>query len=117
MRHRVSAADTATLYRSLAPARARLAARDETIVRMQIAVAQIPAPTGDEQERGEWMRRRFHDCGLSNLEVDTAGNVIGRREGRADLPPVVVCAHLDTVFPRQTDLSVRRVGHRLVGPG
>ena len=33
------------------------------------------------------------------------------------LPPVVICAHLDTVFPRDTDLSVRREGERLVGPG
>jgi acetylornithine deacetylase/succinyl-diaminopimelate desuccinylase-like protein len=30
---------------------------------------------------------------------------------------VVVCAHLDTVFPRETNLSVRREGPRLVGPG
>jgi acetylornithine deacetylase/succinyl-diaminopimelate desuccinylase-like protein len=29
----------------------------------------------------------------------------------------VICAHLDTVFPRDTDLSVRRDGERLIGPG
>jgi acetylornithine deacetylase/succinyl-diaminopimelate desuccinylase-like protein len=29
----------------------------------------------------------------------------------------VICAHLDTVFPRDTDLSIRRDGERLVGPG
>ena len=32
-------------------------------------------------------------------------------------PPVVVCAHLDTVFPRQTRVSVTRHGNRLAGPG
>jgi len=111
------AAATSTTHRSLAAAHARLAAHDDAILRTQIAVAQIAAPTGEERERGEWMSRRFRDCGLSNVETDAAGNVIGRREGALDLPPVVICAHLDTVFPRETDLAVRRDAERLVGPG
>jgi acetylornithine deacetylase/succinyl-diaminopimelate desuccinylase-like protein len=80
-------------------------------------VAQIAAPTGEERERGEWVARRFRDCGLSDVHTDEAGNVIGRRVGAANLPPVAICAHLDTVFPRGTDLSIRRDGVRLVGPG
>src|SRR5689334_6201520 len=110
-------ADTASTHRSLTPAHARLAARDEAIIRTQITVAQIAAPTGEEQERGGWVARRFRDCGLSEIHTDDAGNVIGRREGAAELPAVVICAHLDTVFPRETDLSIRRDGERLVGPG
>jgi acetylornithine deacetylase/succinyl-diaminopimelate desuccinylase-like protein len=110
-------ADTVSTHRSLTPAHARLAARDDAIVRAQIAVAQIAAPTGEEQERGGWIARRFRDCGLSDIHTDDAGNVIGRRDGNAELPPVVICAHLDTVFPRDTDLSIRRDGERLVGPG
>src|SRR6185312_9988690 len=110
-------ADTAATFRSLAAARARLAAHDDAIVRAQIAVAQIAAPTGEEQERAGWIARRFRDCGLSEIHTDDAGNVIGRRMGAEDLAPVVICAHLDTVFPRGTDLAVRRDGERLVGPG
>src|SRR5262247_1273136 len=110
-------ADTATTHRTLAPAHARLAAHDDAIVRSQITVAQIAAPTGEEHERAAWVSRRFRDVGLSDLHVDEAGNVIGRREGTHRGPPVVVCAHLDTVFPRETDLSVRRDGDRLIGPG
>jgi tripeptide aminopeptidase len=110
-------ADTAYTHRTLAPAHARLAAHDDAIVRAQITVAQIAAPTGEEHERGGWIARRFRDCGLSEIHTDDAGNVIGRREGVADLEPVVICAHLDTVFPRDTDLSIRRQGERLVGPG
>ena len=113
----MAAADTAATHRSLAAAHARLAARDDAIVRSQIAVAQIAAPTGEEHERASWVTRRFHDCGLSEVHVDAAGNVIGRRAGAERLPPVVICAHLDTVFPRSTDLSIRRDGERLVGPG
>ena len=115
--HSGSASEIAATHRSLAAARARLAARDDSIVRTQITVAQIAAPTGEEQERAGWVSRRFRDCGLADLHTDGAGNVVGRREGAANGAPVVVCAHLDTVFPRQTDLSVRRDGERLVGPG
>jgi acetylornithine deacetylase/succinyl-diaminopimelate desuccinylase-like protein len=109
--------DTTSTHRWLAPSHARLAAHDDAIVRSQIAVAQIAAPTGEEQERGAWVARRFRDSGLSEIHTDDAGNVIGRRDGSSDLPAVVICAHLDTVFPRETDLSIRRDGERLVGPG
>src|SRR3954467_13245572 len=109
--------DIASTHRALAPAHARLAAHDSAIIRSQIAIAQIAAPTGEEGERGDWVARRFHDCGLAEIHTDSAGNVIGRRLGAQDLPPVSICAHLDTVFPRGTDLSIRREGERLVGPG
>ncbi|HEY5060119.1 MAG TPA: M20/M25/M40 family metallo-hydrolase [Gemmatimonadaceae bacterium] len=110
-------ADTALTHRSLGAARARLAAHDDAIIRTQIAVAQIAAPTGEEHERAGWIARRFRDAGLVGIHSDDAGNVVGRRDGVDDLPPVVICAHLDTVFPRETDLSIRRDGERLVGPG
>lgn len=109
--------DIYATHRALAPSHARLAAHDDAILRSQIAVAQIAAPTGEETERGEWVARRFRDCGLGDVHTDDAGNVIARRQGESDLPPVVICAHLDTVFPRETDLSIRRDGQRLVGPG
>src|SRR5439155_16276917 len=73
--------EVAATHRALATARARLAARDDAILRTQIAVAQIAAPTGEEHERARWVERRFRDCGLSALHTDDAGNVIGRREG------------------------------------
>lgn len=117
MRPQGTASETATTHRALAAAHARLAARDDAIVRSQIAVAQIAAPTGEEHERASWVTRRFHDCGLADIHTDAAGNVIGRRAGTTRLSPVVICAHLDTVFPRTTDLSIRRDGERLVGPG
>ncbi|HXT18519.1 MAG TPA: M20/M25/M40 family metallo-hydrolase [Gemmatimonadaceae bacterium] len=112
-------ASTATthVHRALAAARARLAAHDDAIIRSQITIAQIGAPTGEESERAAWVARRYRDCGLADIHTDEAGNVIGQRAGERDLAPVAICAHLDTVFPRGTDLSVRRDGERLVGPG
>jgi len=80
-------------------------------------VSEIPAPTGDEGERARWVLRRFRELGLEDVRADDAGNVVGRRAGTDDAGPVAVCAHLDTVFPRGTDLRVHRAGARLVGPG
>src|SRR3954469_2242621 len=108
--------DIASTHRALAPAHARLAAHDSAIIRSQIAIAQIAAPTGEEGERGDWVARRFHDCGLAEIHTDTAGNVIGRRAGARDLPPVSICAHLHTGFPPGTRLSIRRARERGRGP-
>jgi tripeptide aminopeptidase len=108
---------TAQAYRSLAGARQRLARRDPEILRTQVELAQIAAPTGEESERGAWVARRFAGCGLSDVHIDAAGNVLGRGPGAGNAEPVVVCAHLDTVFPREVPLTVRRDGSRFVGPG
>ncbi|HJU67651.1 MAG TPA: M20/M25/M40 family metallo-hydrolase [Gemmatimonadaceae bacterium] len=102
---------------ALRQARAQLASRDHAIVGDQIAISEIAAPTGEENERAQWVARRFEALELSDVRIDQVGNVIGRRRGRTDGPPVLVCAHLDTVFPRQTRVSVTRLGNRLAGPG
>src|SRR5690348_7055561 len=109
--------DSVATFRALAPARARLAARDDAILHAQITLAEIAAPTGEEEERGAFVAERFRAMGLQHVETDAAGNVVGRRPGRSKLSPVVVCAHLDTVFPRGTSLFVKRDGERLIGPG
>jgi acetylornithine deacetylase/succinyl-diaminopimelate desuccinylase-like protein len=101
----------------LANARATIAMRDAELIDSQIAISEIAAPTGEEQERGEWVAARFRELGLSGVHADEAGNVIGTREGAASEPPVVICAHLDTVFPRAVGLRVQRDGLRLLGPG
>lgn len=98
-------------------ARQALERRDRETVAAQIAISQIPAPSGEEHERAAWLGRRFSELGLENVRTDDAGNVIARRRGSSDLEPVVICAHMDTVFPRNTELRVRRSGHRLHGPG
>ncbi|MFN2565359.1 MAG: M20/M25/M40 family metallo-hydrolase [Gemmatimonadaceae bacterium] len=108
---------TGQAFRSLAGARQRLARRDADIVRTQVELAQIAAPTGEEGERGAWVARRFTQCGLRDVHVDAVGNVLGRSFGARDAEPVVVCAHLDTVFPRDMPLAVKQDGVRFVGPG
>ena len=108
---------TGRIHAALAPACERLAGRDGAIIRTQIAVSQIAAPTGNEGRRGAWIARRFTALGLRDVHTDAAGNVIGWRDGTSGVAPVVVCAHLDTVFPGDTRLRVRHDGARLIGPG
>ena len=109
---------TARIHSILAPARARLRARDAVTLRTQVAVSEIAAPTGAEGQRGAWIAERFRTLGLHGVHEDGAGNIIGWRGSTSHaLAPVVVCAHLDTVFPRETALRVRQDGTRLIGPG
>lgn len=87
------------------------------ILATAIAVQQVAAPTFNETKRGELVQQRFVDFGLRDVMVDRLGNVYARRPGRAVRPALMVAAHLDTVFPPNTDLTIRRDGDRVYGPG
>jgi tripeptide aminopeptidase len=110
-------ADVQVLWERLGSARTALAADDEAVLREQIALSRIPAPTGHEGARAAHVAARFGALGLRDVRTDEVGNVLGTRPGSDDDAPVVVCAHLDTVFPEGADVSVRRAGARLLGPG
>lgn len=87
------------------------------VLETAIAVQQVPAPTFDEAERSAFVLDRLQALGLSDVEADELGNVYGRRPGRASRPGLLIAAHLDTVFPRDTDLRLRYEGDRVYGPG
>ena len=101
--------------------RAALAAfheRREAILAQIIAIQQIPAPTFDEARRAAFIEEQFRALGLVDVSCDALNNVYGKRAGASsDQPPVVVSAHLDTVFPMETDLTVRHDGQLVYGPG
>ena len=109
--------DVTELFERLAPVRARLAQADERVLRTQIALSEIPAPTGDERARGASVAARFRALGLRDVATDDVGNVTGFRRGATTEAPVLVCAHLDTVFPEGTAVGVARDGRQLAGPG
>ncbi len=83
----------------------------------QISICEIPAPPFMETARGAEMKRRFEALGLKNVRIDSIGNVIAERPGTGSGPVVIFSAHLDTVFPEGTDVSVTRQGTLLRGPG
>lgn len=112
-------ADVAVLMQDAA-VRAALDAAKSTepqTIEDQIRFCEVPAPPFQERARGELLRQAFAQVGLQNVRVDRVGNVLGDRPGRARRPRLVIAAHLDTVFPEGTDVTVRRRGRVLRGPG
>jgi len=81
----------------------------------QIRLSEIPAPEFGEAARGKALAAIFEAAGLK-VRTDETGNVIGESVG-SDPGVVLFVAHLDTVFPAGTDVTVKRDGTRLVGPG
>ncbi len=79
-----------------------------------IEFASIPAPTGAEQQRIDWLVDRLQGV-PGEREVDAAGNLVCRFGG--DRPQLLVMAHVDTVFGPEVALEIRRDGGELVGPG
>jgi acetylornithine deacetylase/succinyl-diaminopimelate desuccinylase-like protein len=88
------------------------------LIEMAIAIQQVPAPTFLEEKRAEFVRSRLAEEGLRDISVDNVHNVYARLPGRdASLPALVVSAHLDTVFPAETELRLTRDAERIHGPG
>lgn len=83
----------------------------------QIRLCQVEAPPFNEGKRAELYAQMFREAGLQNVRIDREGNVLGERPGRQRTPHVVFSAHLDTVFPEGTNVTVKRDGAVLRGPG
>jgi len=87
------------------------------VLELAIKVQQIPAPTFSEGQRARFIQQNFLDQGISDVTVDTVGNVYAHLVGRGEALPLIISAHLDTVFPSNTDLLLTRSSDRLSGPG
>ena len=99
----------------LAAAYARSA--DERTLEEQAELSAIPAPPFAEAERARRMGELMAEAGLEQVRSDTIGNVLADLPGSGDGEPLVLSAHLDTVFPAEVDVTVSREGHLLRGPG
>ena len=89
----------------------------DNITDEQIRICEIPAPPFGEHNRALYFQRRFNELGLTEVHIDQEGNCLGLRKGRRETPLLVISAHLDTVFPEGTEVTVSRVGQRLLAPG
>jgi len=93
-----------------------LATLTSTTLDLACAIQQIPAPTFHEHARAAFIRDHFLALGLQDVRIDDLANVYARRPGGAG-KPVLVTAHLDTVFPMETPLTLERLPDRINGPG
>src|SRR3989441_1192177 len=104
-------------------ARQHIERTDDVTLARQATLSAIPAPTGAEAQRAARVAELFREAGLGDVRIDEAGNVSGWVDGnggkgkREGVAPVVLSAHLDTVFGPDVDGAVGRRGRRLEGPG
>jgi tripeptide aminopeptidase len=102
----------------------------DRFLRELVTLTEIPSPPFKEQARAKAFMEMLRQQGLSDVEMDAEGNVMGIRKGSAGTPAglappkppgegpmLVVNAHLDTVFPEGTNVKVKREGTRLMAPG
>jgi tripeptide aminopeptidase len=87
------------------------------VLDLAIAIQHIPAPTFGEQQRSRFVLDRFLAEDLCDVEMDDMGNVYGHLPGIGSAPPLVVSAHIDTVFPANTVLEGSRQADKIFGPG
>ena len=118
----VASAQTANVQRVLMDPRFQaaedfVATDHDRFVREIIQITEIEAPPFKEAKRGKAFADMLRQSGLSNVEIDSEGNVIGMRKGTGGGPMIAIAAHLDTVFPEGTNVKVRRDGTRLYAPG
>lgn len=89
----------------------------DRLLDLTIRIQGIPAPTFRERQRAEFVQDLFQQEGLQEILIDSPGNVFGKVGGSGRARPVVLSAHLDTVFPLNVDLTARREADRVYGPG
>jgi tripeptide aminopeptidase len=90
---------------------------DNQTVSNQIHLNEIPAPPFQESRRAERYADMMREFGLNDVFIDSEGNAIGRRQGSIGNRIIVISAHLDTVFPEETDITVSVVNDTLYAPG
>ena len=90
---------------------------DERTLREHLEMCQILAPSYEEGEKAEYVRKKMVDAGLSDVHIDEVGNVLGIWKGTGNGPRIMIAGHTDTVFPRETDLTLKKEGERYSCPG
>jgi acetylornithine deacetylase/succinyl-diaminopimelate desuccinylase-like protein len=98
-------------------ASATLASQHDRTIEDIVTLTEIAAPSFQEETRARAFLSMAASHGLRDLAIDAEGNVTGVRPGSGGGPLICIAAHLDTVFPAGTDLTVRREGTKLYAPG
>ena len=116
-------ASTEALYATLASAPAVrtalefIKADDGATLADQKALVAIPSPTSKEQQRAKYFLDRLKAVGLDDVRMDSVSNACGVLRGSGGGPKLMLSAHLDTVFPEGTDLTIKEKDGKLYAPG
>src|SRR5262249_36741754 len=92
-----------------------ISSHESQIEAEQIRLTQIAAPPFGEAERARHFRDELANLGFRPM-TDSIGNVV-TTYGEGDRNPVIVGAHLDTIFPASTPLRLEKKARTLLLPG
>lgn len=111
--------DRASLLRdpSVARAAALCVEDDERTLAWQTELTTIAAPPFQEERRARRMGELLAEAGAVGIRTDAEGNVLADVPGPQGVAPLILSAHLDTVFAEDVPIAVTRDGDLLLGPG
>ncbi len=94
----------------------------DRLLELTIQIQQVPSPTFEEKKRAEFVRDLFIGEKLQNVSIDSVNDVFARLSSSKNIKdeskkPLIISAHLDTVFPANTNLHATREPDRIYGPG
>ena len=82
-----------------------------------LELAQIPAPSNQEELRAEFCKKKLESWGAKGVSVDEALNVILPIGCEGDKPIAVFMAHSDVVFPDLDPLPLKVADGKIFCPG
>ncbi|HYW74177.1 MAG TPA: M20/M25/M40 family metallo-hydrolase [Pyrinomonadaceae bacterium] len=89
----------------------------EAILREWIAITEINAPSGHEQERAKYIESLLRTYHLDDVHYDSAGNLVAVRKGAGGGPTIVFDAHMDTVFQPGLQIKATVRDGKIYAPG
>jgi len=96
---------------------AYIQSEDEQTIKNLIYLTEIPAPPFKEEKRAAAFKDMIQSIGVDSVWIDEVGNVLALRKGKNGKKTIALDAHLDTVFPEGTDVTVKMRGDTLFAPG
>ena len=81
-----------------------------------IKICEIPAPTFEEDPRGDYVIERMQSIPRLIIQKDKFKNIIIRYPGVESKAKLAILAHLDTVFPL-SKIEVKKTSDSLTAPG
>jgi tripeptide aminopeptidase len=89
----------------------------DRVIETARVIAMVAAPTNDERDRAVLVADLFQTHGASEVTTDDIQDVVGRMAGQNRDRAVLIAAHTDTVFSRETVLKIHQDDERGYGPG
>src|ERR1700730_14903105 len=89
----------------------------ESIMREWIAITEINAPSGQEQQRAKYIEGLLRQYHLDDIHYDSAGNLVALRKGAGGGPVIVFDAHMYTVFQPGLQIKATIRDGKIYAPG